>query len=297
MMENISLEGLQMKIAIVGLGNMGRPIAENIMKAGYSLTVYNRTKEKAADLLEKGAEYAKTPRQAAEHADIVLSMLSDDEAVTGVTFGPDGIIAGLSEKGIHISMSTISTALSEQLSAAHSSRGQSFIAAPVLGRPDAAEKAELRIITAGPQEAKKKAEPLFKSLGQQVFDTGEETKTANAAKISVNFLLVSMLEALSESFLMMEKYGLEQKQFLEIANALFGSPVYQNYGTIMSEQKFEPAGFKMSLGLKDTNLALAAAEQVAAKLPLAELAKSHFESGIEQGFGDLDWAALIKCLK
>lgn len=224
-------------------------------------------------------------------------MLSDDEAVTGVTFGADGIIAGLSENGIHISMSTISTALSEQLSAAHSSRGQSFIAAPVLGRPDAAEKAELRIITAGPQEAKKKAEPLFKSLSQQVFDTGEETKTANAAKISINFLLVSMLEALSESFLMMEKYGLEQKQFLEIANALFGSPIYQNYGTIMSEQKFEPAGFKMSLGLKDTNLALAAAEQVAAKLPLAELAKSHFESGIEQGFGDLDWAALIKCLK
>lgn len=119
------------------------------MKAGYSLTVYNRTKEKAADLLDKGAEYAETPRQAAEHADIVLSMLSDDDAVTDVTFGACGIIAWLSENGIHISMSTISTALSEQLSAAHSGRGQSFIAAPVLGRPDAAEKAELRIITAG----------------------------------------------------------------------------------------------------------------------------------------------------
>ncbi len=102
-----------MKIAIVGLGNMGRPIAENIMKAGYSLTVYNRTKEKAADLLEKGAEYAETPRQAAEHADIVLSMLSDDEAVTGVTFGACGIIAGLSENGIHISMSALSV-LAEQ---------------------------------------------------------------------------------------------------------------------------------------------------------------------------------------
>nr|WGE00864.1 NAD(P)-dependent oxidoreductase [Bacillus velezensis] len=286
-----------MKIAIVGLGNMGRPIAENIMKAGYSLTVYNRTKEKAADLLDKGAGYAETPRQATEQADIVLSMLSDDEAVTDVTFGACGIIAGLSENGIHISMSTISTALSEQLSAAHSGRGQSFIAAPVLGRPDAAEKAELRIITAGPAEAKKKAEPALNILSQQVFDTGEETKTANAAKISVNFLLVSMLEALSESFLMMEKYGLEQKQFLEIAGALFGSPVYQNYGTMMAEEKFEPAGFKMSLGLKDTNLALAAAEQVSAKLPLAELAKSHFESGIAQGFGDLDWAALIKSLK
>lgn len=182
-------------------------------------------------------------------------------------------------------MSTISTALSEQLSAAHSGRGQSFIAAPVLGRPDAAEKAELRIITAGPAEAKKKAEPLLNILSQQVFDTGEETKTANAAKISVNFLLVSMLEALSESFLMMEKYGLEQKQFLEIAGALFGSPVYQNYGTMMAEEKFEPAGFKMSLGLKDTNLALAAAEQVSAKLLLPSWPRAILKAGSNKASG------------
>ncbi|MBY8914393.1 NAD(P)-dependent oxidoreductase [Bacillus sp. YC2] len=286
-----------MNIGMVGLGNMGRPIAENVMKAGYKLTVYNRTKEKAAELLEKGADYAETPRKAAERADIVLSMLADDDAVTDVTFGADGIIAGLSENGIHISMSTISAALSEQLSAAHSSRGQSFIAAPVLGRPDAAANADLRIITAGPAEAKKTAEPLLKSLGQQIFDAGEESKTANAAKISTNFLLVSMLEALSESFLLAEQYGLEQKKFLEIANSLFRSPVYENYGTIMAEQTFEPAGFKMKLGLKDTNLALAAAEKVSLHLPLAELAKSHFEHGIENGLGELDWAALIKCVK
>lgn len=286
-----------MNIGMIGLGNMGRPIAENVMKAGYKLTVYNRTKEKAAELLEKGAVYAETPRKAAENADIVLSMLADDDAVTDVTFGADGIIAGLSENGIHISMSTISAALSEQLSAAHSSRGQAFIAAPVLGRPDAAANADLRIIIAGPKEAKKTAEPLFKSVGQQVFDAGEEAKTANAAKISTNFLLVSMLEALSESFLLAEQYGLEQKQFLEIANSLFRSPVYENYGTIMAEQKFEPAGFKMKLGLKDTNLALAAAEKVSLHLPLAELAKSHFEHGIENGLGELDWAALIKCVK
>ncbi|WP_316252457.1 NAD(P)-dependent oxidoreductase [Bacillus sp. YC2] len=287
----------RMNIGMVGLGNMGRPIAENVMKAGYKLTVYNRTKEKAAELLEKGADYAETPRKAAERADIVLSMLADDDAVTDVTFGADGIIAGLSENGIHISMSTISAALSEQLSAAHSSRGQSFIAAPVLGRPDAAANADLRIITAGPAEAKKTAEPLLKSLGQQIFDAGEESKTANAAKISTNFLLVSMLEALSESFLLAEQYGLEQKKFLEIANSLFRSPVYENYGTIMAEQTFEPAGFKMKLGLKDTNLALAAAEKVSLHLPLAELAKSHFEHGIENGLGELDWAALIKCVK
>ncbi|WP_311379510.1 NAD(P)-dependent oxidoreductase [Bacillus sp. ISL-26] len=287
----------RMNIGMVGLGNMGRPIAENVMKAGYKLTVYNRTKEKAAELLEKGADYAETPRKAAERADIVLSMLADDDAVTDVTFGADGIIAGLSENGIHISMSTISAALSEQLSAAHSSRGQSFIAAPVLGRPNAAEKAELRIITAGPKEAKKTAEPLLKSLGQQIFDAGEESKTANAAKISINFLLISMLEALSESFLLAEQYGLEQKHFLEIANSLFRSPVYENYGTIMAEQTFEPAGFKMKLGLKDTNLALAAADKVSLHLPLAELAKSHFEHGIENGLGELDWAALIKCVK
>ncbi|MCC2529225.1 NAD(P)-dependent oxidoreductase [Bacillus halotolerans] len=288
---------IRLKIAVIGLGNMGLPIARNVLQAGYRLTVYNRTKEKTEEFASQGAQVAETPRQAAETADIVVTMLSDDNSVSAVTFGKDGLIEGLSENGIHISMSTISVEFSEKLAAAHAEKGQTFLAAPVLGRPDAAAKAALRIIAAGPAEAKKTAKPLLESLSQQVFDVGEESKTANAAKISINFLLVSMLEALSESFLMMEKYGLEQKQFLEIANALFGSPVYQNYGTIMAEQTFEPAGFKMSLGLKDTNLALAAAEQVSANLPLAELAKSHFESGIEKGLENLDWAALIKCIE
>ncbi|MEC2334910.1 3-hydroxyisobutyrate dehydrogenase [Bacillus subtilis] len=286
-----------MKIAVIGLGNMGQPIARNVLQAGYELTVYNRTKQKTEDLVTEGAQAADTPRLAAKSADIVITMLADDDSVSTVTFGEDGLLEGLAENGIHISMSTISVEFSEKLAAAHAEKGQSFLAAPVLGRPDAAAKAALRIITAGPAEAKQTAKPLLDSLSQQVFDVGEESKIANAAKISINFLLVSMLEALSESFLMMEKYGLEQKQFLEIASALFGSPVYQNYGTIMAEQKFEPAGFKMSLGLKDTNLALAAAKRVSANLPLAELAKSHFENGIEKGFGDLDWAALIKCIK
>ncbi|MEC0835662.1 NAD(P)-dependent oxidoreductase [Bacillus atrophaeus] len=288
---------IQMKIAIIGLGNMGRPIAENVIQAGYELIVYNRTKQKAEELISKGAHTADTPRQAAETADIVLTMLADDEAVSAVTFGVDGILEGLSENGIHISMSTISTECSQQLSSAHREKGQFFLVAPVLGRPDAAEKAALRIIVAGPAEAKKRAKPLLESLGQQLFDVGEESRTANVAKIGNNFLLVSMLEALSEAFVMVEKYGLEQKQFLEITNALFGSPVYQNYGTIMAEQTFDPAGFKLKLGLKDTNLALAAAEQVSARLPTAELAKTHFESGIDKGWGDLDWAALIKSVE
>lgn len=144
-----------MKIAVIGLGNMGQPIARNVLQAGYELTVYNRTKQKTEELASEGAQAVDTPRQAAESADIVITMLSDDDSVSAVTFGEDGLIAGLAENGIHISMSTISVEFSEKLAAAHAKKGQSFLAAPVLGRPDAAAKAALRIISAGPVKRSK----------------------------------------------------------------------------------------------------------------------------------------------
>lgn len=130
-----------MKVAVIGLGNMGQPIARNVLQAGYELTVYNRTKQKTEAFVTEGAQAADTPRQAGESADIIITMLSDDDSVSAVTFGEDGLIEGLAKNGIHISMSTISVEFSEKLAAAHAEKEQSFLAAPVLGRPDAAAKA------------------------------------------------------------------------------------------------------------------------------------------------------------
>lgn len=286
-----------MKVAIIGLGNMGFPIAENIIRAGYELVVYNRTASKADELVELGAVRAETPAAAAQEADFVFTVLSDDSAVEAVVYGRNGILEGLKPGGIHVSISTISVELSKRLAASHRKHDQHFISSPVLGRPDAAAAAKLRLIVAGPEEARQKVKPLLEVLGQEVFEVGNEGHLANVFKLGNNFLIVSMLESLAESMVMVEKYGMEPTEFLETANALFGSPVYKNYGQLMAEGNFDPAGFKLKHGLKDVNLMLAAAEGVSASLPTGELIKEHYEKAVDNGWAELDWSALIKVFK
>ncbi|MFB0843989.1 NAD(P)-dependent oxidoreductase [Paenibacillus oleatilyticus] len=286
-----------MKVSFIGLGNMGFPMAQNLLKAGYELIIFNRTSEKAGPLMHQGARYAQTPLEAAKESDLVITMLSDDAALEEVVEGPNGILNGLPEKGIHISASTISVDLARKLSTAHAERKQYFVSATVLGRPDAAKAAKLRILLAGPEQARQRVMPVLAALGQEIFEIGDHGEEGNVVKIGVNFLIASMLEALSEAQLMVEKYGVEPARFMDVVNALFQSPVYRNYGAIMTEQRFEPAGFKMKLGLKDVELAIKAAQSVHAPLPLGQLIHNHFSVGMARGYGEMDWTALIRCLE
>lgn len=286
-----------MKIGVIGLGNMGLPMAQNMLQAGHQLVVYNRTTSKAKPLVAKGARLARTPAEAARETGLVFTILSDDKSTEEIVFGQDGILEGLEEGGIHVAVSTISVDCAQKLSKAHSEQGQQFVSATVLGRPDAAASAALRLIVAGPEKARKQIWPVLEAVGQNIFVVGDEGYLSNVAKLGNNFLIVAMLEALSEVLILVEKYGIEANQFLEIVNTLFASPVYQNYGNIIAERKFEPAGFKMNLGLKDVELMLSAADQVSAPLPLANLAKEHYSEGILRGWENLDWAALIKCIE
>ncbi|WP_047154730.1 NAD(P)-dependent oxidoreductase [Aneurinibacillus tyrosinisolvens] len=286
-----------MRVSLIGLGNMGLPIAENILKNGHELVVYNRTESKVKDLASKGAEVARTAAEAARETGIVFTVLSDDKAAEDVVYGDTGIINGLKNGGIHVSISTLSVDLSEKLARDHLSHHQHFVSSTVLGRPDAAASAALRLIVAGPEEARNKIMPILKILGQDIFVVGDEGYLSNVVKLGNNFLIVSMLEALSEILAMVEKYGIEPKQFLNVVNTLFGSPVYKNYGNIIAENNFEPAGFKMKLGLKDVDLMIAAANKVSVQLPSAELAKNNFSEAVSRGWGELDWAALIKLMK
>ena len=282
---------------MIGLGSMGVPIAENLLKNGYQLVVYNRTKRKCQDLATKGAIIANTPAEAASHSDIVFTILSDDTAVENVVFGDEGILAGLQPGGIHVSISTISVHLAKKLTDDHENARQHFVSSTVLGRPEAAEAAALRFIVAGPEEARKKIIPILQILGQDIFTVGDQGYLSNVVKLGNNFLLVSMLESLSEIFVMVEKHGVEPKQFLKIINSLFASPVYNTYGKMMINEQFDPAGFKLKLGLKDVNLMIDAANEVSTELPIATLTQSHYSYAIEKGWGDLDWAAIMKVLK
>jgi len=283
-----------MKVGFIGLGNMGQAMARNLIRAGHELTVYNRTRSRAEDLAGEGAVVAASVAEACAPG-VVMTMVADDSAVEEITFGKDGILGTLPAGGVHVSCSTISIVLAKRLAESHLQRGQDFVTSPVFGRPQAAEAAKLVVVAAGPDRALERCRPLFEAIGHQLFVLGSEAATANALKLGGNFLIASMLEALGEAFTLMRKSGVKPAQFLEVVNgSLFKSPVYENYGKIVVEEKFQPAGFKMHLGLKDVRLIVAAGEGAGVPLPLASLIRDHLISGIARGYGELDWSAVAK---
>ena len=226
-----------------------------------------------------------------------MTMLADDAALEEVALGDGGILGSLTAGGIHLSLSTISTALSRRLTIEHGRRGQNFIASPVFGRPDAAQAARLVVVAAGPHEAIERVSPLLEVISKKVFVIGSEQYSANAFKLAGNFLIASVLESLSEAFALVRKSGIEPAQFLEVLNgSLFQSPIYEIYGKIIVEEKFSPPGFALRLGLKDLRLALSAAEEAAVPMPVASAIRDHYVSGVARGWAELDWAALAKVI-
>jgi 3-hydroxyisobutyrate dehydrogenase-like beta-hydroxyacid dehydrogenase len=282
-----------MNAGFIGLGNMGQPIARNMLKAGHDLVVFNRTRRKAEDLVSWNARVAESLAEACTPG-VVVTMVSDDHAVAECVFGENGILSSLPAGGVHLSLSTISVKLSQHLAEKHRQRGHSYVASPVFGRPPAAESAQLVVVAAGPQEAMERVRPLLEAIGRKLFVLGEEAPRANALKLSGNFLIASVLEALSEAFALARKYGIEPAQALEILNTLFQSPVYEGYGRLMVERRFEPAGFKMTLGLKDVRLALAAADAVSVPMPFASVVHDQLLSCVGRGLADADWSALSR---
>jgi 3-hydroxyisobutyrate dehydrogenase-like beta-hydroxyacid dehydrogenase len=279
-----------MKLGFIGLGNMGAAIAANLIAAGHDVTAYNRSFDKAAAL--RGATPARTVAQACA-ADVVFSMLSDDAAVEAVTFGADGILAALPASAIHVSCSTISTALADRLTTAHRDAGQQFVAAPVFGRPAAAAAAELFVVAAGATEPLATLAPLFDVIGQRTFVVGEHPGAASLVKLSGNFLIASVIESLSEAMALVAKAGVDKEQYLELlTSTLFSAPVYRTYGGLIAREEFEPAGFAARLGLKDVRLALAAGESLEVPLPIASLLRDRLLALLARGGGELDWSAV-----
>jgi 3-hydroxyisobutyrate dehydrogenase-like beta-hydroxyacid dehydrogenase len=222
-------------------------------------------------------------------------MLSDDRAVEDVVFSEGGALNALDRNAIHISMSTISVALSDRLAEAHGKAGQGYVAAPVFGRPEAAAAARLFIIAAGADGTIARCQPLFDAMGQQTFVISAKPSEANLVKLTGNFLIASMLESLGEAFALVRKSGLDPHRYLNIlTSTLFSAPVYRTYGSIIAEDRLPADGFKMSLGLKDMRLALAAADARTVPMPVASLVRDHFIEAVAQGKGDVDWSGLAQ---
>jgi 3-hydroxyisobutyrate dehydrogenase-like beta-hydroxyacid dehydrogenase len=281
-----------MKIGFIGLGHMGTGMALNLLRAGHDLTGYNRTPGKAQALVSKGARAAAEVADACR-GDAVITMLSDDSAVEGVTFVSNGVIASLREGAIHISMSTISVALSERLAAAHAQAGQRFVAAPVFGRPEAAAAGKLFIVAGGAPEAVDACMPLFQALGQSTFRIGDRPQAANLVKLSGNFLIASIIESLGEAMALVGKAGVDRREYLGfLTSTLFPAPVYKTYGELIAEGRFKPALFAAPLGFKDIRLTLAAAEGLRVPMPLASLLHDRFVRLLAQGGETMDWSGI-----
>ncbi len=279
-----------MKVGFIGLGAMGRPMVRNLLKAGHELVVYNRTASRAAELAGDGAKVSDTP---AIEAEVVITMLADDHAVEEVVF--DRLLKALPKGSLHVSMSTISVALSQRMAGAHRQKSQQYVSAPVFGRPDAAEAAKLFVVAAGAADAVRRCRPLFDALGQKTFVLGEDPAAANVVKLSGNFLIASTLECFGEAFALARKHGLDPRQYLEVlTGTLFSAPYQKNYGTIIAEEKYEPAGFRLPLGLKDVRLVLAAAESARVPMPVASVLRDQYLGALARGWEDSDWSAIAR---
>ncbi|HEX4808855.1 MAG TPA: NAD(P)-dependent oxidoreductase [Bryobacteraceae bacterium] len=281
-----------MRIAFIGLGKMGSGIAWNLLEAGHQLTVYNRSPEKTKRFADRGAAVADSPAEACRNCEAALTMLADDQAVEAVVFGKDGIASALPAGAPHISHSTISTAFARRLTSEHEANGQAYLSVPVFGRPEAAENKKLIVVAAGASDLVERFRPLFDAMGRATFVVGAEPWQANAVKLCGNFMIGSMMESFGETFAVMRKAGVDHHAFLDIMNELFGSPVYKNYGGIIADERFSPAGFVLKLGLKDIRLVLQTSDEVTAPMPFASVLRDHLLDALAHGQTDLDWSSV-----
>jgi 3-hydroxyisobutyrate dehydrogenase-like beta-hydroxyacid dehydrogenase len=280
-------------LGFIGLGNMGEPIAANLLSAGYGLRVYNRTASKAAALAAKGAFVAANAAEVASPAGIVLTMVANDQALEEICLPAGSFVERLGSSGIHISVSTIAPATARRLIEHHARHGVEFVSAPVFGRPDAAAAKRLWVCVSGPAAAKKRTQPILAAIGQGVFDFGEGAGAANIVKLCGNFLIASAIEALAEAFALAEKNGASKRELAEmLGKTFFACPAYQTYGKIIAEEKFEPAGFRLALGLKDVTLVLETAAASAMPMPLASLLRDHLLAAMAKGRENMDWTAV-----
>lgn len=281
-----------MDLGLIGLGRMGSGIAKSLLRAGHRMTVYNRTRERAEALRKDGAAVAGSVAEACR-GEAVLTMLADDAAVEGIVFGDAGILKSLPRGSVHISLSTISVALSDRLAAEHARAGQEYIAAPVFGRPEAAEAGKLAVVAAGSKATVERFKAVWDAIGQKLLVISEQQSQANVVKLTGNFLIATVLESLGEALAFARKSGVDAAALLDfMTSTLFNAPVYKTYGGLIVEGKYDHVGFALPLGFKDVRLVLQAAEAQRVPMPIASVLHDRFVTALARGHEHSDWSIL-----
>jgi 3-hydroxyisobutyrate dehydrogenase-like beta-hydroxyacid dehydrogenase len=284
-----------MKVAFIGVGRMGAAMARRALDAQHEVAIYNRTPGKAQELLSAGAKPTSTVGEAANFGDAVVTMLADDVALRDVMHQSGGLLASLPKGTIHICAGTHSVAAVQELKAAHAKAGQVMIASPMLGRPEAVAGGTASVVVAGPAEAVARCRSLFEAMARRVFEAGTDPVSAAAIKIANNFVLGCAIEAMGEGFSLVRKYAVKPDTFYDVlTEGLFSAPAYKTYGKIIAEEKYQPAGQRAVLGLKDANLALAAAETAGVPLPSGNVWRDRLVGAVGRGEAEHDWAVMAK---
>jgi len=284
-------------IGFIGLGAMGLPMARNLIEGGFKLRIYNRTKSKADELIKLGAEIVDSPAAVAADG-IVVTMVANDTALAEIVTGKDGIGNALGQNGIHLSMSTISPQLARELAEFHIKHGAAYVAAPVSGRPDAAAAKQLTMWVSGTKAAKERIMPVIAAMGRSSSDVGEDPAAGHIAKLAANILVLNTIEILSEVLTFTEQSGLDPQVFADaITSTLFAAPIFKTYSSILSSGKLPDPGFKLSLALKDMNLALNVGETAQVAMPVVSVLRDRLLVSMAKGRGDLDATVLQQSVR
>jgi 3-hydroxyisobutyrate dehydrogenase-like beta-hydroxyacid dehydrogenase len=284
-----------MKAGFIGLGRMGQAMARRLLDGGHDLGVYNRTAEKLKPLIGLGAKALDSIKAAATYGEAVFTMLADDAAVIEVASKPAGLVESLPHAGIHICAGTHSVACIAELKQRHGKAGQVLLTAPMLGRPEVVLSGQAGMVLAGAKPSLDRCRPLFEAIARRTFDGGADPVAAAAIKIANNFVLGCAIEAMGEGFALIRKYDVAPDVFLDVmTDGLFACSAYKVYGKIIAEQRYQPAGQRAVLGLKDANLALAAGEAVGVPLPSGNVWRDRLVGAVAHGEGEHDWAVMAK---
>lgn len=285
-----------MKVAFIGLGNMGTGIAQCVLRGGFDLTVWNRTTAKMDPLVAKGAKAARTAKDAVADAEVVITSLMDDKSILENLQAPEGILAGMKPGAVHVCVTTISPSCAEQLTELHRKRGTHYVSGPVVGRPDAAANGQLISFLAGDARAIETATPVCEAYSQKVIAISDKPSIANAMKLCINYNIISVIEMIGETYVLAEKSGVPLEHMRDFyQQSLFAHPALKLYADKLCKRDFAGrGGFVMKGGLKDVTLMLATAEAVGVSLDIGKIAQRKLQAGIDAGMEETDWSAIYE---
>jgi 3-hydroxyisobutyrate dehydrogenase-like beta-hydroxyacid dehydrogenase len=285
-----------LNVGFIGLGRMGRGMAKRILGSGHNLAVFDVVREATVEFGSAGGQVASSVADVCKGRDIVVTMLVEDATVMQVALGEGGMRDSLPAGAIHLAMGTYGVATIRAMASAHEAAKQILVAAPVLGRPDLAASGQLGVVVAGAPEAVEKCAPILQLLGRRTFQAGPKPDAATAIKLANNAALGAALVAMAEAFSLVRKYNVAPQVLYDtMTDGLFaGAPAYKGYGKTMVDGTYDQVGSPVTVGLKDANLILAAADIARVPMPSLNLYRDRLLGAIAHGDGDRDQAVLAR---